>query len=114
MKGLYYGGPGQLAWLLHRVAGVGILLFLILHILDIFLAAFGPEIFNKLLFIYHSPVFKPLIAMLVFGVVYHALNGLRIIIIDFWPRMTVYQKPLWVGATAISLLVTLVSIVAMM
>ncbi len=114
MNGIYYGGPGQWAWLLHRISGVGLLLFLILHILDVFLAAFGPNVFEKLLFIYHSWVFRPLVVVLVFGVVYHALNGLRIIIIDFWPRTTVYQKPLWVGATAVSLLVTVISIVAML
>jgi succinate dehydrogenase / fumarate reductase cytochrome b subunit len=110
----YRGGAGEWAWLLHRISGLGILLFLILHILDIFLAAFGPDVFNKLLFVYHSWVFRPFIVMLVFGVVYHALNGLRLVLIDFWPAITVHQKPLWIGATAVSLLVTLISILAML
>lgn len=109
----YRGGVGQWAWILHRAAGVGILLFLILHIVDIFLAAFGPEVFNKLLFIYHSWVFRPLIALLVFGVVYHALNGVRIVLIDFWPRVTVYQAQMWAIVLAISVGVTAISILAM-
>jgi succinate dehydrogenase / fumarate reductase cytochrome b subunit len=109
----YRGGVGQWAWLLHRLAGVGVLLFLILHILDIFLVAFGPELFEKLLFIYHSVVFRPLLVLLVFGVVYHALNGLRIIILDFWPATTVHHKQMWYGAISISLGLTFISIVAM-
>jgi len=109
----YRGGVGQWAWLLHRLAGVGILLFLILHILDIFLVAFGPETFEKLLFIYHSVVFRPLLVLLTFGVVYHALNGLRIVIIEFWPAATVHHKPLWYGAISISLGLTFISILVM-
>lgn len=110
----YRGGVGQWAWILHRVAGLGVLLFLILHIVDVFLVAFGPEVFNRLLFIYHSPIFKPLIVLLVFGVVYHAFNGLRLVLIDFWPRTALAQRELWYGAMAISLGVTLVSILAML
>lgn len=114
-EGLQYrGGVGQWAWVLHRVAGLGVLLFLILHIVDVFLAAFGPSVFNKLLFIYHSPIFKPLIILLIFGVIYHALNGLRLILIDLWPKVTLAQRELWYGALTISLVVTLVSILAML
>ncbi len=114
-KGITYrGGVGHWAWILHRVSGIGIALFLTLHILDIFLTAFGPEVFEKLLFIYHSLVFKPLLVALVFGVTYHAFNGLRLILIDFWPAvMTEYQKVMWYVALVIAIVVTLINIVAM-
>ena len=29
------------------------------------------------------------------ALLYHSLNGLRIIIIDFWPAMTRYHTQLW-------------------
>ena len=29
------------------------------------------------------------------ALLYHALNGLRIVIMDFWPRMTRYHRQLW-------------------
>ena len=110
----YRGGAGHWAWLLHRLAGLGIILFLLLHIMDIFLTAFGPETFEKLLFIYHSIFFKPFIVLLVFAVTYHALNGLRLILIDFWPsKMTLYHKEMWYIALAVSLVVTFINIVAM-
>ncbi len=110
----YRGGEGHWAWLLHRLAGIGIVFFLMLHILDIFLTAFGPDTFEKLLFIYHSIFFKPFIVLLVFAVTYHALTGLRLILIDFWPgKMTLYHKEMWYVALAISIIVTLINIVAM-
>jgi len=54
----YRGGPGMVAWALHRVAGVGVALFLALHIFDIFLMHFGPGIFDELLFLYRHPLFR--------------------------------------------------------
>ncbi len=114
-KGITYrGGVGHWAWILHRVSGIGIALFLTLHILDIFLVAFGPEVFEKLLFIYHSLVFKPFLVALTFGVTYHAFNGLRLILIDFWPaKMTEHHKTMWYVALTIAIVITLINIVVM-
>jgi len=85
------------AWLLHRATGLGILLFLLLHIFDIFLLAFGPELFEELLVLYHSWWGRILTVFLLFGVLFHALNGARIIVQDFWPRLWPYQRRLiWI------------------
>lgn len=81
----YRGGAGQWAWAIHRAAGLGVLAFLLLHIFDIFLAAFGPGLFNDLLFLYKGPPARLLEAVLLFGLLYHALNGLRLILADFVP-----------------------------
>lgn len=92
----YRGREGQIAWMLHRITGIGVFLFLILHIFDIFLMAFGPEVFDAVLFIYHQFVFKLLVIFgLLPGVLYHALNGIRVVIIDFWPTMGKRQAALW-------------------
>ena len=80
------GREGHYAWLLHRVGGLGIMAFLLLHILDIFLVGFGPEVFGKFLILYTWPPFKIAELGLIFGVVYHAFNGVRIILVDFWPN----------------------------
>lgn len=90
---VYRGRDGQWAWLLHRMAGLGVLLFLILHVLDIFLIGIeGGKYFEYLLFLYHGLLFRPLLIFLVFGLLFHAVNGLRIILIDFWPQLTRYQR----------------------
>jgi succinate dehydrogenase cytochrome b subunit len=92
----YRGREGQVAWMLHRITGVGVFFFLALHILDIFLMSFGPDVFESLLFIYHKFLFKLAIVFGLYpGVLYHALNGVRVVIIDFWPGMGRYQARLW-------------------
>jgi len=100
----YKGREGQWAWILHRVAGLGVLLFVLLHVFDIFLIGFGRATFEDLLFLYHSPIGRFLEVFLIFGVLFHALNGLRIIILDFWPDLMKYQQRL-VWATVVVFLI---------
>jgi succinate dehydrogenase / fumarate reductase cytochrome b subunit len=83
----YRGGPNQWAWAIHRVAGLGVFLFLALHIADIFVAAFGPTLFNDLVFLYKGPLARVLEIFLAFGLIYHAINGSRITLADFIPRL---------------------------
>ena len=91
----YRGGEGMLAWAFHRISGVAIWLFLVLHVIDIFLVGVAPDVYDTLLFIYATPVGILLEWLLGAAVLYHALNGLRIIVMDFWPRMTRYHRQLW-------------------
>lgn len=105
----YRGGLGMLMWALHRLAGIGILLFLSLHVVDIFLLTFGEELFNELLVIYTAPWARPLEVLLLFGVLFHALNGLRIILQDFFPRLMMFQTRLVVAELVVFLAVFLPS-----
>ncbi|MFN2272924.1 MAG: succinate dehydrogenase, cytochrome b556 subunit [Anaerolineae bacterium] len=92
----YRGREGQIAWMLHRVTGLGVFFFLSLHILDIFLMSFGPDLFDSLLFFYHQFLFKLSIVFGLFpGVLYHGLNGMRVVAIDFWPNLSRKQAMLW-------------------
>ncbi len=92
----YRGREGQIAWMLHRAAGLGVVLFLTFHILDIFLMSFGPDLFESLLFVYHKFFFKLTIVFgLYLGLVYHGLNGIRLVTIDFWPNLGKKQAMLW-------------------
>jgi succinate dehydrogenase / fumarate reductase cytochrome b subunit len=92
----YRGREGQIAWMLHRITGLGVFFFLALHIIDIFLMSFGPELFDSLLFFYHQFIFKLSIVFGLFpGVLYHGLNGIRVVAIDFWPNLGRKQAMLW-------------------
>lgn len=104
MLRMYRGQIGMLSWALHRLTGLGILLFLIIHIADIFIIGYGPEAFNDLLFIYHNPFFRILEIVLVGAVYYHAINGVRVILIDFWDRASLIHKELYWGVIVIFLL----------
>lgn len=93
-KGITYrGAEGQWAWVLHRASGLGIALFLSGHIISIFLVSVGPEAYEWVhANLYSSPPAKVLEVFLLFGVLYHAANGMRIILIDFFPALGRYQR----------------------
>ncbi|MDR5708583.1 MAG: succinate dehydrogenase, cytochrome b556 subunit [Armatimonadota bacterium] len=96
---MYRGGPGMLAWALHRITGVAVLVFLLLHILETFMLLYGAEAYNRALALYKQPWFKPLEFLLVAAVVYHAGNGILVMILDLFPRATrSYRRMFWVGA----------------
>jgi succinate dehydrogenase / fumarate reductase cytochrome b subunit len=101
----YRGGEGMLAWAFHRIAGVAIWAFLVLHVVDIFLVGAAPDTYDTLLAIYAHPIGIVLEWLLGAAVLYHALNGLRIIIIDFWPALTSYHRQLWYASWALFLLI---------
>jgi succinate dehydrogenase / fumarate reductase, cytochrome b subunit len=91
----YRGSEGMLAWAFHRISGVAIWLFILLHVLDIWLAGVNPQLYDDVLQVYASPIGRVFETLLGAALLYHALNGLRIIVMDFWPSMTRYHKQLW-------------------
>jgi succinate dehydrogenase / fumarate reductase cytochrome b subunit len=109
VEGLRYGGGiGQWSWLVHRVTGLGILLFLIVHIIDTFLVVAYPAEYDFTVSIYggtfagvyYWPLrwgFRISELALIACVVFHAVNGVRIVLFDFWPRAVLYQREIfWV------------------
>lgn len=103
----YKGRTGMWTWVLHRVTGIGILLFLIIHVADTATVAYWPGFYDKTLEIYRSPLFRFAELVIVFSVLYHALNGLRIIVQDFWPIAMMHQRRLATAAIALTALVLL-------
>jgi succinate dehydrogenase / fumarate reductase, cytochrome b subunit len=97
----YRGKAGQWSWLLHRLTGLGVLLFLLVHIVDTALIGWGPDVYNAAMSLYRIPVFRVGEVILAGAVLYHALNGIRICIIDFWPASTVVHKKLVYGVAAL-------------
>ena len=83
-KTLHRGDPGAWAWVLHRISGAAIFFFLFVHVLDTVLLRVSPQAYNEVVEIYKTPLVGLLEAGLVAAVLYHALNGIRVIVIDFW------------------------------
>jgi succinate dehydrogenase / fumarate reductase cytochrome b subunit len=106
---MYRGGSGQAAWLLHRLTGLGVLLFLIFHILDTALVLFGPELYDKVVRIYTHPLFRMGEVGLAAAVLYHALNGIRITVLDFWPELSSRHRELFYAAVVLFALLFLPS-----
>lgn len=85
------------AWVLHRITGVSIFFFLLVHILDTALVRVSPEAYNAVIGQYKTPLMGIGEAVLVIAIVFHAFNGLRIILIDFWSIGPKYQRlMLWI------------------
>ena len=82
----YRGREGMLAWAFHRISGIGIFAFVVLHVVDIYLVGGNPQLYDEVLGFYASLPGRLLEVVLGAALLYHALNGLRIIIIDLWPR----------------------------
>lgn len=91
----YRGSEGMIAWAFHRVSGLAIWVFIVLHVFDIWLSGANPVLYDELLVIYASPLGRIGEALLGAALLYHALNGLRIVIMDFWPAMTRWHRQIW-------------------
>ncbi len=88
----YRGALGQWSWVLHRITGLGVLLFLVLHVIGVSWAVFFPELWEKEILIYQHPLFTIGEFALTACVIYHALNGLRIGILDYNPKWWKHQQ----------------------
>ncbi|MUN62518.1 succinate dehydrogenase, cytochrome b556 subunit [Kocuria sediminis] len=106
-KGTLYRGQahGQWSWVAHRITGVAIFFFLLVHVLDTALVRVSPEAYNAVMETYKNPVMGLGEAGLVAAIVFHAFNGLRIILVDFWSQGTRYQKQMLWGVLALWLVV---------
>jgi succinate dehydrogenase / fumarate reductase cytochrome b subunit len=85
----------MIAWAFHRISGIGIFAFVVLHVVDIYLVGGNPALYDEVLAFYASLPGRLLEVVLGAALLYHALNGLRIIILDLWPAMTAYHRQLW-------------------
>ncbi|MCP2174331.1 succinate dehydrogenase subunit C [Williamsia maris] len=95
-RSLYRGDPGMWSWVLHRITGVSIFFFLFVHVLDTAMIRVNPDTYDKIIDTYKTPIIGLMEIGLVACVLYHALNGVRIILIDFWSTGPKYQRQmLW-------------------
>ena len=96
LKGLtYQGGGSMLAWLINRIAGLGILIFVGLHVLAGHMTqqGYASDLGIAINTIYESWVFQ---LFVVFFVLFHTIHGLRVVVLDFWPQFLKYQREaLW-------------------
>jgi succinate dehydrogenase / fumarate reductase cytochrome b subunit len=84
---LRYQGKGpMLTYFLHRIGGLGMVTFVGLHVLASFM---GGTVGRSINLIYENWVFQIVIFFLV---LFHMINGLRIILLDLWPKLVEHQR----------------------
>lgn len=94
------GEPGAWSWVLHRITGAAIFFFLFVHVLDTALVRISPQVYNEVVETYKTPLIGLMELVLVAAVLFHALNGVRVILIDFWSAGPRYQRQLsWAVAS---------------
>jgi succinate dehydrogenase / fumarate reductase, cytochrome b subunit len=100
----YRGREGMWTWILHRMTGLGILAFLIIHVVETATVIYYPDIYDAFLASYKTALFRVAELLIIFAVLYHALNGLRIIVQDFWPLMMARQRQMTWAVAVITIL----------
>ncbi|WP_074466444.1 succinate dehydrogenase, cytochrome b556 subunit [Arthrobacter sp. SW1] len=94
---LYRGREGMWSWVGHRITGVVIFFFLLVHVLDTSLVRVSPEAYTAVIGAYKNPLMALGETALVAAIIFHAFNGLRVIAVDFWKKGAKYQRQmLWV------------------
>lgn len=102
---LYRGKVGMWSWVLHRITGVAIYFFLLVHVLDTALVRLSPEAYDAVIATYKTPIIGLAELGLVAAILYHAFNGVRIILIDFWSKGSKYQNLMFWIVVAIAFVI---------
>jgi len=125
IKGWIYGGRYGLErylYTLHRITGLGLILYLLLHIFVTTARIFGASAWEKTMAFLSGPVFKLGEYVLMAGAIFHAANGLRLMIIELgmcigkpqrqeYPYVTSVkkQRPLMIVIMVIAVLLLIIS-----
>lgn len=103
---------GGLAFLLMRLTGIGLVVYLLLHLYVLRLLAQGPEAWDAFIATAKSPLFLALDGVLFLGLLYHALNGVRVTLLGLGIAVP-HQARLFWGVMALTLLATGVALYAL-
>lgn len=101
---MYKGREGQWAFLLHRLSGIAILAYLLIHVFSIGSFIFGERFYMTIHEIYDISFFRVGLVFITAAVVYHAFNGLRIIVMDFTGAGVAYQRQMWYAVMVLTVI----------
>ena len=106
---VYKGRSGQWAFVLHRITGFLVFMFLLLHVVDVSLINYrGGHLYNDVHALYGNILLRLFEVGLLFGLLYHSLNGLRIVMVDFFPGAVRNQRNLFSIVLGLSVLGTII------
>jgi succinate dehydrogenase / fumarate reductase cytochrome b subunit len=89
------------SWVAHRITGILIFFFLFAHVIDTAMVRVSPSAYNSAVDTYKNPVVGLMEVCLVAAVVYHALNGIRVLLVDFWSRGPRLQRQMSYGVVVL-------------
>ena len=89
-------GTGMWAWMLFRISGLVLVFYLFVHVWVISQGRVGAASLNDLFEFFDKPLLVFLDLMLVAAVLYHALNGVRIVLMDMGIGIRRHKAVFWV------------------
>jgi succinate dehydrogenase / fumarate reductase cytochrome b subunit len=95
---------GGFAFILNRLTGLGLVLYLYLHLVVLSLLARGPEAWDQFVDIALSPPFLALDVLLLTGMLIHGLNGIRVGLVGLG-LVASRQKAMFIALMVIAALV---------
>ncbi len=101
-----YKTTGFISFFLRRLTGVALVIYLFIHIWVIGGINSGEATFNDRMDFLGSPVFRILEIGLLAAVVYHGVDGLRLIIVHYFD-VTDFRKSLFYAAMGVSVILTI-------
>ena len=105
---VYRGKSGQWAFVGHRISGVLVFLFLLLHIVDVSLINSDPALYDEVHELYGNVLLRVFEVTLLAALLFHALNGVRIVMIDFFPGAIRNEKKMFTAVLFLSFVLTMV------
>jgi succinate dehydrogenase / fumarate reductase cytochrome b subunit len=99
----YKGKSGQWAFVAHRVSGFLVFFFLLLHIVDVSTVRW-PTVYDDIHAVYGNVVLRVFEVGLLFALVFHSLNGLRIVAVDFFPGAVANERRLLTAVVVLTVL----------
>lgn len=100
---IYKGRSGQWTFVAHRTTGFLVFMFLLLHIIDVSLIKSNTVLYNEIHELYGNVLLRLFESGLLFALLFHSLNGLRIVTLDFFPRAVANEKALTTAVIALTL-----------
>jgi succinate dehydrogenase / fumarate reductase, cytochrome b subunit len=103
---VYRGKSGQWAFITHRVTGFLVFFFLLLHVVDVSLVNASPRLYDEVHALYGNVMLRLFEVGLLGALLFHAFNGLRIVMIDFFPGAIRNEKVMFRIVVFFSLVLT--------
>ncbi|MGB9696698.1 MAG: succinate dehydrogenase, cytochrome b556 subunit [Ignavibacteria bacterium] len=103
----YKKDAGSWAWIYHRISGIALIGYLFLHIYSLSTLTQGKEAFEAKMKTFLSPAFMVLEWILFIFVLFHSLNGIRIVLVDLADGAR-YHKQLYRASWVIGVVIFLV------
>jgi succinate dehydrogenase / fumarate reductase cytochrome b subunit len=85
----------------HRLSGLGLIAYMVLHIIETANRIRGEEAWQGLMALFASPPFKVIEYLLFIAAVFHGMNGVRLLLVELGFFLGKPQEPVYPYSTSV-------------